>query len=143
IFDELTRLARGDQAADVRYAIAHLQTMSTSGDRFRGTPDFSHEKVVSILAPLLMHTDAPIAAAAVDAIGSRSPYLNGDWAGWLATVGKGTLLGRGHGKFADHWHNPDGCQNRAALVAIAAKAANPASLRAKAILALGLCKDES
>ena len=143
IFEELTRLTRGDQTADVRYAIAHLRTMSTSGDRFRGTPDFSHDKVVSILAPLLMHTDAQIAAAAIDAIGNRSPYLNGDWTGWLATVGKGTLLGRGHGKFADHWDNPDGREQRVSLVAIANKASNPASLRAKAILALGLCKDES
>jgi hypothetical protein len=144
IFDELARLAHGDKADDVRYAISHLQTMSVSGDRFRGTPDFSHDKVVSILAPLLDHADPHIADAAIDAIGSHSPYLSGDWAmGWLATVGKGTLLPRGHGKYPENWDNPDTCKLRGKLVEIAGTGSNPVAVRAKAVRALGLCKADA
>jgi hypothetical protein len=141
IWHELTQLLSGEKPADVNYAIAQLHSMSNA-DRFDGTSDFERGKVLTVLAPLIVHKQSSVALAAIGAIGSRSPYLHEDYMGWLATIGKGTLLPRGHAKFPDNWNNADACKLRAPLLEAADKGTTTA-VRSRAIRALGLCKDPS
>jgi hypothetical protein len=63
--------------------------------------------------------------------------------GWLATLGRGTLLPRGHATYSEKPDNPEARQLRAPLVAVAEAPANPAALRARAIRALGFCRDDA
>jgi HEAT repeat protein len=143
IWAELTRLAASERpAADVRYAIAQLHLMSGVPGRFDSTADFPRDRAVAVIAPLIAHKDSDVAIAAIDAVGSRSPYLLEDNMGWLATVGKGKLLERGHAKYPEKWDNADACKLTEALVAVADKGTS-ASVRARAIRALGLCGDKS
>jgi hypothetical protein len=140
VWQELSRLAESDEPAKIQYAIRQLHAMSGSDDRFDQTSDFPRDQVLAILAPLIGYQDQQVASAAIEAVGSRSPYRGEDYAiGWLATVGKGSLLARGQGKYPDNWDNPEARQFQARLVEVADKASAPA-LRARAIRALGLSK---
>jgi hypothetical protein len=141
IWDELTKLAASERPVDVQYAIRQLHLMSSPEGRYDGTADFPRDKVMAILAPLIEHNAAEVAMAAIDAIGSRSPY-RGDGAemGWMATVAKGPLLARGHAKYPVNWDNIDGREQLKRLVQVGQRGATPA-LRACAIRALGLCRD--
>lgn len=142
IWNELAGLLHSDQPALVRYAVGQLQSMSNAPDVPGGLDDFPRQKVLDAIASLLDHKDPQIVAAVVEAVGYRSPYRRNDnHMGWLATVGKGTLLARGHGKYPDNWDNPDARKYQAALVHIADTNAS-ADLRARAIRALGLCGDK-
>lgn len=142
VWNELANLCRSDNIAHVQYGISHLNSMSSTSDRHDGTDDFPRNKVLAILAPLITHKDTAIASVAIACVGSRSPYLSDYSLGWLATVGKGTLIPRGNAKYADKWDNPDGRQQMARLIEVSDKGATPA-LRASAIRALGLCKDKA
>jgi len=143
VWNELSNLCAGDNIVQVQYGISHLNSMSGGSDRFDGTNDFPRDKVLVILAPLITHKDPAIASTAIASVGSRSPYLNADYSlGWLATIGKGTLIPRGNAKYPDKWDNPDGRANMTRLIEVGDKGAT-ASLRALSIRALGLCKDKA
>jgi HEAT repeat protein len=143
LYTELANLVQSKDSADVRYAIAHLHEMSIGTLRYNGTADFPREKVLVLLAPLINHPDKEISATAIDALATRSPYRGDDFAmGWLATIGKGKLLARGHGTTPPPWDNPEARQFQSRLLEVANKAATPA-LRAQAIRAFGLSKEKS
>src|SRR5204863_4773210 len=103
--------------------------------------DFDRAKVMAVVGPLIKHAHPDVASAAIDAIGGRSPYRGEDM-GWMATVGKGTLLARGHSTYEKGWDNPDARRWRASLIEVGDAGPTPAA-RAKAIRALGLVKDDA
>jgi hypothetical protein len=143
VWDELAKLVGGESPKDVVYAIGQIHSMSGAADRYDGTRDFSREKVLEVLGPLVGHKEPEVAAAAIGAVGARSPYMTGDHdMGWLATVGKGTLLARGHAKYAEGWDNPDARGLQGRLVEVAEKGKS-GELRGRAIRALGLSKDRA
>jgi hypothetical protein len=144
VWNELKGLSESTAPARLTYAIGQLHSMSGGdGHAHDGTDDFPREQVLAILQPMIAHADAEVASAAIDAVGSRSPYRHDDLAmGWLATVGKGSLLPRGHAKYPDKWDNPDARQSRERLLAVANDAKAGAALRARAIRALGLTRGD-
>ena len=144
VWGELKGLSESNAPGRVKYAIGQLHSMSNGGGHaYDGTDDFSRERVLAIVGPLIGHAEAEVASAAIDAVGARSPYRHEDLAmGWLATVGKGTLVPRGHSKYAENWDNPDARQLQGRLLAVANDAKAAAGLRARAIRALGLSKGD-
>jgi HEAT repeat protein len=142
IWNELTKQLKSDQPAQIVYAIRQLNAMSGAASAYDSTKDFARPDVLKLIAPLIEHARADVASAAISAVAGRSPYHDGVNMGWLATVGKGKLLGRGHGTYADKWDNPDARAELTRLLNVADKGAT-AALRAQAIRAMGLCKDES
>jgi hypothetical protein len=140
VWGELTKLAGSEKGTDVQYAIRQLHSMS-SGDRHDGTNDFAREQVMGVLAPLIGNPDVGVAAAAVEVVGSHSPYLREDYIGWLATVGKGNLLSRGHSKYPEKWENVDARKALDRLMEVAEKGKDT-GLRARAIRAMGLTREQ-
>ena len=141
VWEELTKLAGGGNAKDVVYAIGQIHSMSGDAEGHDRTRDYPREKALEVIGPLVGHKEAEVALAAIGAVGSRSPYLQEDPnMGWLATVGTGGLLRRGHGTYAEPWENPEARRLLGRLMEAAEKGSST-GVRARAIRAMGLCRD--
>jgi len=95
VWIELTALLNSQQAADVKYAIQHLNRMS-DGLGWGEPAEFPRDDVLQRLLPLLAHKDLSVANDAIGALSSNNPMMRQDYApGWLATIGKGHIPGFG------------------------------------------------
>jgi hypothetical protein len=138
IWDELTALAKSADSANVDYAIAHLDRLSSSPwyDHQPKT-DFARNDVLDVVCPFLASKDEVVVRAALRAVGRASPYWPDAMPqSWLATVGKGKTLRRGFGTYPANYANPSALRCRAQLVALA-QSSSTADIRALAIRALG------
>jgi hypothetical protein len=100
VWSELTGLLRHSESSDVLYAIQELDQLSGGGSEagaprdFSTTDDFDRRSVVDAVHVFVTSTDAKIAQAAIETIGSHNPYMTQERAWfWLATVGSGEISG--------------------------------------------------
>lgn len=138
IWRELTTLATSADSANIVYAIAHLDTLSSAPwyDR-QPKADFARNDVLGVVCPLLASKDEAVVRAALGAVGRASPYWTDAMPqSWLATVGKGKTLRRGFGTYPANHANPSALRCRAQVVALAGSSSS-ADIRALAIRALG------
>lgn len=132
IFTELAGLLKGDKAADVSYALAHLNTLS-DGD-YHKQADFNREEVLDAVKRLLTHRDPDVVLSAIGVMGSNNPYMSPDYpAGWLATVGRGDIPGFGTWEVKENLGGKLYWKQLAAIVDSKA----PANARARSVRALG------
>jgi hypothetical protein len=150
IWHELNGLAASKDPADVTYAIAHFDTLSSPDQRAAsGKEDFPRKDVLAAISPLFADPNPTIASAALNVVGRGSPYSSDDPRSWLASIGEGQLLKRGMGTYPADYFNSSAYECRAQLLAVAnsvrARAHfSNAETRAQAIRALGRSrKDEA
>jgi hypothetical protein len=144
VWSGLTCLLRHSDRAEVLYAIQELDKLSGRGSKagaprdFRTTADFDRQPVVDAVHGFVASTDAKIAQAAIETIGSHNPYMTQErvWF-WLATVGSGEISGLM--KMDPKMTNPGGELYANDLFAVADKAPDDAT-RALALRALGLVR---
>ena len=143
IWSELTGMLKSTDAADLLYAIRHLDGFSGGGGNreinFDSLMEFSRNDVLSVVHGLMTHPQASVAREAIEVVGSHNPYLSVESAPfWLAAVGKAPPPGIG--AWNAKMKNVGGARYRRELVALAdSKADNPT--RALAVAALGLVRD--
>ncbi|MHC5010853.1 MAG: HEAT repeat domain-containing protein, partial [Planctomycetota bacterium] len=139
VWEELGRLLAASDPADVVYAIDQLDEMSAPDwdarpRRSLALQDFDREAVLAAIAP---HAESPaqeVALRAIEALGSRNPYLRPAYAPhWLAAFGAGNF----GGYRMDVARTNVGGRLYAALLSEIASGDASAEIRALAIRALG------
>jgi len=135
IWRELTEMLQGANS-DVVYGIQHLDIYSNASWGVFGHEDFPRKEVLQIISPLLLRSDEAVVRAAVDAIGSASPYWSdGSAERMLSTVSSATKLPVM--EFQPGFKNPAACC-REQLIALANSTSGAAKYyRAAAIRSLG------
>jgi HEAT repeats len=133
VWSELTKMLASKNREDTAYAIGQLDQMSGGG--YDHLKDFERSKALEAIEPFIRSHDVETARRALQAIGSRNPYLFQDFAaGWLATIGHGHIPGYAQWDRAD---NSAAKQFWKPLAQFADNGDNPPELRRLAILALG------
>ena len=90
---ELSSLLTSKSLADVKYAVQHLNRMS-SGLRSDEPAEFKRDDVLKAVAPLLSHNNPDIVEQAILALGASNPLMDpGNAPHWLVEVGDGHIPG--------------------------------------------------
>lgn len=136
VWAELTGLLRSKELADIQYGIEHLNQL-TGGPAWSEVREFSRNDLLDVLAPLLDHDDPRVLAAALDVLGSESPYgTPGDYPFVFVSLGAGHLPGLSQRPLRE---NLGGRKFGAKLLELAGSSNRPAATRGRALRALGWC----
>ncbi len=138
---ELMRSLRVPAAADVIYAIQHLDQMSDGGRDFdKSTKDFDRLEVLKAIHGLMTNADSKIAQAAIGVVGAHNPYMSDEFPeSWLATAGSARTPG--YSPMDANMKNTGGASFWKDLQAIASSTDKVAETRALAIRALGFVRE--
>ncbi len=136
LWAELTKLLESKNAAERKYALSQLDQMSGGG--YEPLKHFDREKVMEAIESLVRSDDSEVAKQAIQALGSRNPFIaSGAAPGYLLVIGKGHIPGYGK------WNVTENVGGRKFWKSLAAVADSDAEteLRALAIRALGLARN--